>query len=144
MSGTVNRVALIGRLGADPDVKYSANGSAVAKMNICTDEPEKQSDGTWADKPEWHRCVVFGKTAENCGTYLSKGKLVYIEGRLRTNQWEDRQGVKRYTTEIVAREVKFLGGKSDASGTAAKSNHVDQPGSVGGTEPDDNSDLIPF
>ena len=110
MAGTVNKVILIGRLGSDPDVRYSADGSAVASFNIATNEPFKTPEGTWEERPEWHKIVTFGKTAEKCGTYLNKGKLVYVEGKLKTDQWEDNQGVKRSTTKIVAREVHFLGG----------------------------------
>lgn len=116
MARSVNKVILVGRLGADPDIRYAASGTAVAKMSIATSEPVQGADGNWEERTEWHRVVVFGRTAEHCGNYLAKGRLVYIEGRLRTNQWEDQQGVKRYTTEIVARDVVFLGsnGTSDA------------------------------
>lgn len=109
MAGTVNKVILIGRLGADPDVRYTPDGSPVVNFNMATDEPVRAADGSWEDRAEWHRIVAFDKIAEKCGTYLSKGKLVYVEGKLKTRQWEDAQGVKRYTTEIVARDVKFLG-----------------------------------
>lgn len=112
MAGTINKVILIGRLGADPDIRYAQDGSAVVKFNMATDEPVRGANGTWDERPEWHRVVIFGKLAESCGTYLSKGKLVYVEGRLKTEQWEDAQGVKRYTTKVVAREVKFLSGGS--------------------------------
>jgi len=113
MAGTVNKVILVGRLGADPDIRYTPDGAAVVKFNMATNEPVRGADGNWEERPEWHRVVAFGKLAENCGTYLNKGKLVYVEGRLQTRQWEDAQGVKRYTTEVVAREVKFLGGTGD-------------------------------
>lgn len=117
MAGTINKVILIGRLGADPDVRYTPDGSPIVKFSMATDERVRGADGNWEDKPEWHRIVVFGKLAENCGTYLNKGKLVYVEGRIQTRQWEDQQGVKRYMTEIVAREVKFLSGSAgDQSG----------------------------
>jgi single-strand DNA-binding protein len=116
MAGTVNKVILIGRLGADPDMKYTPDGSPVANFSMATDEPEKQADGSWKERPEWHRVVAFGKTAELCGQYLTKGKQCYVEGKIRTRSWEDGQGVKRYTTEIVAREVKFLGGKDGGGG----------------------------
>jgi len=106
-------VILIGRLGADPDIRYSAGGTAVAKFNIATNERVPAGDGNWEEKTEWHRIVVFGKSAENCGNYLSKGRLVCVEGRLQTNQWEDAQGIKRYTTEIVARDVHFLSTPGD-------------------------------
>ena len=115
--GTLNKVMLIGRLGADPDIRYSAGGTAVAKFNLATDDRAPSGDGNWEDKTEWHRIVVFGKTAEFCGNYLSKGRLVYVEGSLRTNQWEDAQGVKRYTTEIIARDIQLVGAKGDDAGS---------------------------
>jgi single-strand DNA-binding protein len=119
--GTVNKVILIGRLGADPEVRYSQGGTAIAKISVATNERVPAGEGNWEDRTEWHRVVAFGKTAENCGTYLSKGKQVYIEGRLQTRQWDDAQGVKHYTTEIVAREIQFLGG-ADQSTQQAQSN----------------------
>lgn len=116
--GTVNKVILIGRLGADPDIRYTANGMAVAKFNVATNEAVSTGEGGWEDRTEWHRIVAFDKLAERCGTYLNKGKQVYIEGKLRTQQWEDAQGVKRYTTEIVARDIQFLGGVDEQAGQA--------------------------
>lgn len=108
--GTVNKVILVGRLGGDPDVRYTPNGMAIAKFNLATNERVPAGEGNWEDRTEWHRIVVFGKLAETCGNYLSKGRLVYVEGSLRTQQWEDAQGVKRYTTEIIARDMTMLGG----------------------------------
>lgn len=108
--GTINKAILIGRLGADPDIRYSPNGLAIAKFSLATNERVPAGEGNWEERTEWHRIVAFGKTAETCGNYLSKGRQVYIEGRIQTNQWEDAQGIKRYTTEIVARDVQFLGG----------------------------------
>jgi single-strand DNA-binding protein len=113
MAGTVNKVILIGRLGADPDVRYSQDGSPVVRFNMATNERAKSPDGNWEDRPEWHRVVVFGKLAENCANYLNKGKLVFVEGRLQTRQWDDAQGVRRYSTEIVARDVQFLSGAGE-------------------------------
>jgi single-strand DNA-binding protein len=115
MARGVNKVIIIGNLGADPDIRYSASGTAVAKFNVATTERVPAGEGNWEDRTEWHRIVVFGKTAEHCGNYLSKGRQVYVEGSLRTNQWEDAQGVKRYTTEIVARDIQFLGSVDDQS-----------------------------
>ncbi len=109
--GTVNKVILIGRLGADPDIRYTAGGTAVAKFNVATDERVPAGEGNWEDRTEWHRIVAFGKLAEICGNYLGKGKLIFLEGSLRTQQWEDSQGVKRSTTEIVARDIQFLGSR---------------------------------
>lgn len=115
MARGVNKVILIGNLGADPEVRYTANGTAVTQLSIATSERVPAGEGNWEDRTEWHRVVAFGKTAENCGNYLSKGRQIYVEGRLQTRQWEDAQGVKRYTTEVVAREVQFLGGVGDQS-----------------------------
>jgi single-strand DNA-binding protein len=113
MANTVNKVILIGRLGADPDVRYMADGTPVVNFNMATDEPVRAADGTWETRAEWHRIVVYRKQAEACANFLGKGKLVYVEGKLQTRQWQDSQGVKRYTTEIVAREIRFL----DSAGT---------------------------
>lgn len=113
MARGVNKVILIGNLGADPELRYSTNGTPIARFNLATNERVPTSEGGWEDRTEWHRIVAFGKTAENCGNYLSKGRLVYIEGKLQTRQWEDNQGVKRSTTEIVAREVHFLSGPDE-------------------------------
>ena len=129
--GSVNKVILVGRLGADPDVRSTKDGGSVAAFNLATTESVKK-DNEWVDQPEWHRVVAFGKTAENCGTYLSKGSQIYVEGSLRTRQWEDKDGVKRYTTEIVAREIQFLGGGSNGgnggSGSSQSSGSKSQSG----------------
>jgi len=117
--GTVNKVILVGRLGADPDIRYSAGGMAVAKFNLATNDAVSAGEGKWEEKTEWHRIVTFGKTAEFCGNYLGKGRLIYVEGSLRTNQWEDQQGQKRYTTEIIARDIQMLGGAEGGQGQRA-------------------------
>ena len=103
----VNKVILIGNLGADPEVRYAQNGTAVANFRIATTETWKKEGGK-EEQTEWHRIVTFGRLAEICGEYLSKGSKVYIEGRIQTRKWEDRDGNTRYTTEIVAREMKML------------------------------------
>lgn len=103
----VNKVILIGNLGADPEVRYSQNGTAVANFRVATTETWKK-EGEKEELTEWHRVVTFGSLAEICGKYLSKGSKVYIEGRIQTRKWEDRDGNPRYTTEIVAREMKML------------------------------------
>ena len=103
----VNKVILIGNLGADPEVRYTQNGTAVANFRVATTETWKK-EGEREEQTEWHRVVTFGRLAEICGEYLSKGSKVYIEGRIQTRKWEDRDGNPRYTTEIVAREMKML------------------------------------
>ena len=103
----VNKVILIGNLGADPEVRYTQNGTAVANFRLATTETWKKEGGK-EELTEWHRVVTFGRLAEICGEYLSKGSKVYVEGRIQTRKWEDRDGNPRYTTEIVAREMKML------------------------------------
>lgn len=109
MAGGINKVILIGNLGADPEVRYTQGGQAVCNFNIATSESWVDRSGDKQERTEWHRIVVWGKLGEICGEYLSKGRQIYMEGRLQTRQWEDRDGNKRYTTEVVARDVQFLG-----------------------------------
>jgi single-strand DNA-binding protein len=109
MSG-VNKVILVGRLGLDPEVKAVGPNQTVARLSVATSETWTDKMGAKQEKTEWHRIVVWGKLAELCGQYLQKGRQVYVEGRLQTNQWEDNQGQKRYTTEIIANTIQFLGG----------------------------------
>ena len=115
----VNKVILIGRLGADPEVRYTQEGMMVTNLRLATNEYRKDKSGERVDRTEWHRVVAFGKLAEICGNYLSKGRLVYIEGSLRTRQWEDKEGNKRSTTEIMANNMQMLeskGGGREESG----------------------------
>ena len=105
----VNKVILIGNLGADPEVRYTQSGSPVANLRIATSERWTSRDGQPQERTEWHRVVTFGRLAEHCRDYLAKGRQIYAEGRLQTRQWEDKDGNKRYTTEIVAQTVQFLG-----------------------------------
>lgn len=107
----LNKVLLIGNLGQDPEMRYTQSQLAVATLNLATGERKKNPDGQWVDHTEWHRVVAFGKTAENCGQYLQKGRQIYVEGSLRTRKWQDKNGQDRYTTEIVANNIQFLGGK---------------------------------
>jgi len=111
----INKVILIGHLGADPELRYTANGTAVARFNLATNESYTDKDGNRQEWTEWHRIVAWRKLAEICGQYLSKGRQVYIEGRLRTRSWE-QDGVKRYTTEIEARDLQMLGSPQDRPG----------------------------
>jgi|UniRef100_A0A7C3WSL2 single-strand DNA-binding protein len=110
MATSVNRVILVGHLGADPELRYTANGTAVARFRIATTEVYTDRAGARQERTEWHRIVAWGKLAEICGQYLSKGKLVYIEGRIRSDSWE-QEGVKRYSYEIVADTMKMLSGR---------------------------------
>lgn len=123
MAGTVNKVILIGRIGSDPIIKYSSSGDAIANFSLATDEPQKQDDGSWGTRPEWHKCTCFKKTAEIVGSYCKKGSLIYAEGKLQTRQWEDKEGQKRYSTEVVVKEIALLGGKQDGKESTEQSDH---------------------
>jgi len=107
----VNKVILVGRVGKDPDLKYTPKGEAVANLSVATDEQWKDKSGEKVQRTEWHKIVTFGKQAEICGEYLKKGSLVFIEGKIQTRSWEDKDGVKKYTTEIVSNTMKMLEGK---------------------------------
>ena len=108
----INKVILVGNLGKDPDMRYTAGGDAVANLSIATSESWNDNQtGEKKEKTEWHKVVFFRRIAEVCGEYLKKGSSVYIEGSLRTRDWEDDQGNKRYTTEIIGREMQMLGGR---------------------------------
>jgi len=107
MARGVNKAILLGNLGKDPEVRYTQSGGAVANFSVATTERRKQGE-QWVDHTEWHNVVVFGKTAENCGQYLQKGSQVYLEGRIQTRKWDDKDGNTKYMTEIVAFDVQFL------------------------------------
>jgi single-strand DNA-binding protein len=115
MAGGLNKAILIGNLGKDPEIRYTPSGLGVANFNIATSETWTNKEGEKETRTEWHRIVAFGKLAEICGEYLSKGKQVYIEGRIQTRDWEDQNGVKRYTTEIVANQMQMLGTRDAAN-----------------------------
>ena len=131
--GSINRVMLVGHLGGDPESRYTQSGTAVANFNVATNESRKNAEGGYQDHTEWHRCVLFGKPAETAAQYLKKGQMVYIEGRLRTRSWEDKDGNKRTTTEIQGDMFTMLGRRADSpSGTP-----------MSGPESDSDDDL-PF
>ncbi|MCI0422481.1 MAG: single-stranded DNA-binding protein, partial [Acidobacteria bacterium] len=111
MSGSVNQVTLVGRLGKDPELKYTQGGDAVANFSVATDETWKDKSGEKQQRTEWHNIVAWKKLAEICGQYLRKGSQVLIQGRLQTRKWEDKDGNTRYTTEIVASNLVMLGKK---------------------------------
>src|SRR3990170_8716420 len=110
----VNKVILIGNLGANPEVKYLSNGTTVANFRMATSENRVNRSGEKTTITEWHRIVAFGRLAEICGEYLTKGKQVYIEGRIRTRSWEDKDGNRRFITEILANQMQMLGGPGAA------------------------------
>jgi single-strand DNA-binding protein len=113
----VNRAILIGNLGHDPEIRHTTSGQAVAHFTLATTEVRTNKDGKRDEFTEWHRIVAWGRLAEICGEYLSKGKTVYIEGTLRTRSWEDKEGKKRWTTEVIAQNMQMLGGLSKAEST---------------------------
>ena len=113
--GSLNKVMLIGRLGRDPELRYTPNGATVCNFSIATDESYKDSNGQMQDRTEWHNIVIWRKLGEIAGQYLKKGSLVYIEGKLQTRSWE-QDGQKRYTTEVIATDMTMLGGKGESGG----------------------------
>ncbi len=158
MSRGINKVILVGNLGADPEVRYTANGGAVANLRIATTESWKDREtGERQDKTEWHNVVLFGKLGEIAEKYLKKGRQVYIEGRLQTRKWQDRDGNDRYTTEVVGNDMQMLGGRGEGEGGYSGGQggsrgesggraHKPQPAPAagvndGGVDPDDD---IPF
>jgi len=148
MSKGVNKVILIGNLGSDPDVRFTPNGNAVCNMSLATDESYKNKDGQKVDKTEWHRVSMFGKLAEIAGQYLTKGSQVYIEGKLETRKWQDKDGGDRYTTEIKAFQMQMLDSKGGGE-SAPQQRHPaqTQPQPPAGKMPepiDDFDDDIPF
>ncbi|MBI2026296.1 MAG: single-stranded DNA-binding protein [Deltaproteobacteria bacterium] len=118
MSG-VNKVIIVGRLGTDPEVRYTTNGTSVTNFSVATSENWNDKEGNKQERTEWHRIVVWGKMGELCSQYLKKGRQVFIEGRIQTRSWEDKEGQKRYTTEIVAQNVQFLGSREQSSSASA-------------------------
>ncbi len=114
MAGTVNKVILVGRLGRDPELKYTPSGAPVAKFSLATDESFKDKTGEKQEHTEWHNIVAWNKLAEICGEYLTKGKLVFIEGSIRSRQWQDQAGNKRTSYEIIANQMQMLGSKADS------------------------------
>lgn len=136
----VNKVILIGNLGKDPEIRYTPQGAAVCNFSLATSRSWKDKDGNKKEETDWHNIVAFAKLAEICGEYLSKGRQVYICGRIQTRSWDDKDGNKKYTTEIVADEMQMLGPKGAAKGGGqAKA----EPPQEGGAPPSDMED-VPF
>jgi single-strand DNA-binding protein len=147
--GSVNKVILVGNLGRDAELRYTPGGAAVATLNMATTEVWNDKSGQRQEKTEWHRVVLWGKTAESLSEYLTKGKQIYVEGRLQTRQWDDKDGNKRYTTEIRSDRVVLLGGGSGGRG-GSMSGGSERSGStdIGGPGPEGSAPLtdddIPF
>jgi single-strand DNA-binding protein len=132
----INKATLVGRLGKDPEVRHTADGAMVTSFSVATDEQWKDKNGEKVQKTEWHKIVTFGKLAEICGQYLTKGKLIYLEGRIQTRSWENKDGAKMYTTEIVADTMKMLDSKGDGQQKSSAPQHE--------AHPDPSADDVPF
>lgn len=137
---SINKVILIGNLGKDPEVRYTPSGTAVANFSIATTENWTNKDGEKESHTEWHRIVAWGRLGEICGEYLSSGKQVYIEGRIRTNEWEDQEGNKRQNKEIVALTMQMLGSRAQAEPSSDESPSPEPDTASSGPTEDD----IPF
>ena len=147
MAGTVNKVILIGRLGKDPEVKSLPSGTTVTKFSIATDEKFTDRAGEKQERTEWHNIVAWGKLAEICGQYLRKGKLVYIDGSIRTDSWEDKEsGQKKYRTEIIANNMQMLDKKSDGDegGSYAGAGARKSSSSAGAPSQMNDDEDVPF
>jgi single-strand DNA-binding protein len=140
---SLNKAMIIGRLGKDPDVRYTQSNTAVANLSIATSDRYKDKSGEWKETTEWHKVVAWGRTAEVCQEYLQKGSQVYIEGSIQTNKWEDKEGQTRYTTEIKARRMIMLDSRSGngQASSAASQNKASEPMSSN-VDLDDNFDDI--
>jgi len=142
---SVNKVILVGNLGRDPELRYTQSGQAVANFSLATTDRFSNKEGERQERTEWHRIVTWGKTAENCAQYLAKGRSVYVEGRLQTNEWEDKEGQKRRTTEVVAQTVQFLGGRGQGGGATSGAPPSESGGHSGpGESSPPQADDIPF
>lgn len=142
----INKVILVGNLGKDPELRHTPQGQAVCNFPIATSETWNDKNGQKQERTEWHRIVVWGKLGELCGKYLSKGRQVYVEGRLQTRAWDDKEGQKRYTTEVVAMGVQFLGSAAGAGRSQAEDASSDPfgaPPDFGGDSTNQAED-IPF
>ena len=149
---SINKVILVGNLGKDPELRYTNGGTAVTNFSLATSENFTDRSGQKQERTEWHRIVAWGKTAEFCGEYLTKGRKIYLEGKIQTREWTDKEGVKKYSTEIVANDIQFLDSKGEGAprgaarngGAERSSNNGDSgAGSRGSSEPPPEDD-IPF
>ncbi|AJE02332.1 single-stranded DNA-binding protein [Geobacter pickeringii] len=143
---SLNKVMLIGNLGKDPEVRYTPAGTAVASFSLATSEKFKNKNGEWEERTEWHNVVLWGRQAEVAGEYLSKGKTVYIEGRLQTRKWQDKDGRDRWSTEVVGEKMQMLSARGEGGGRpAGRGGDAGFSGGPGFDEPAFNpDDDIPF
>ncbi len=136
---SLNKVLIIGNLGKDPEVRFTGSGRAVARFPVATSETWNDQEGQRQERTEWHNVVVWGKQAESCGQYLSKGRQVFLEGSIRTRQYDDKEGNKRYITEVIAQRVQFLGSRGGDAPRGGAGGGEDIPAPAGGEDDD-----IPF
>lgn len=143
---SLNKAMLIGRLGQDPEVRYTQSNTAVANFSLATNERFKDRNGENQERTEWHRIVAWGRTAEICQEYLNKGSLVYIEGPIQTREWEDKDGQKKYTTEIKALTMQMLDSRGDSSMGGGRSSEPKKPAQTAEIDSsfDDMDDDLPF
>ena len=134
--GSVNKIVLVGHLGADPESRFTPSGVAVSTFNMATNESWKNKEGEYEDRTEWHRIVLYGQAAETASEYMKKGQLAYVEGRIRTRSWEDKDGMTRYTTEVLGDRFTMLGRKSENKSTAAPAEAGAGAGGGGGDDDD--------
>jgi single-strand DNA-binding protein len=154
--GSVNKVILVGNLGRDAELKFTPSGFPISSFSLATTDRRKDKDNNWQEKTEWHRIKLLGKQAESLQDYLKKGKQIYVEGRLETRSWDDKDGQKKYMTEILADRIQLLGGRGDGSSGGGRSSgggsrggddmdHYEEAGPGGGGAPSDlTDDDIPF
>jgi single-strand DNA-binding protein len=135
---SVNKAILVGNLGRDPEMRYTQSNTAVCNFSIATTDKYKDKSGEWQESTEWHNIVAWAKLAEICAEYLRKGKQVYIEGRLQTREWTDKSGQKRYTTEVIAREMQMLGPKGAVEEVPQGGGYAPAP------DPGDDESDLPF
>ncbi|MBN2424147.1 MAG: single-stranded DNA-binding protein [Calditrichaceae bacterium] len=143
--GTINKAIIIGRLGQDPDMRYAPSGTAIASFSAATNHRMRDSEGNWNEQTEWHNIKAFGKLAEFVGEYLKKGKTIFIEGRLQTSNWEDKNGQRHYKTEIIANEIQLIGSR-DGGSPATKESEPEEAAAPVPDAPADNpeEDDLPF
>jgi single-strand DNA-binding protein len=151
--GSVNKVILVGNLGRDAELKFTPSGFPISSFSLATTDRRKDKDNNWQEKTEWHRIKLLGKQAESLQDYLKKGKQIYVEGRLETRSWDDKDGQKKYMTEILADRIQLLGGRGEGGGGGGRSrggddnmeHYEEMGGSGGGSGPSDlTDDDIPF
>lgn len=148
----VNKVILLGNLGKDPELRYTQSQTPVCSFSLATSERRKDASGNWGDHTEWHNIIAFGKTAENSANFLKKGRQCFIEGKIQTRKWQDKEGKDRWTTEIIANTIQFVGGKGEGRGAAtddagsppAIPSSVRAADSIGGDSVAFDEDDIPF